>query len=81
MTCPSDDTNLYDDHVILDPWPHYARLRDKGPVVWIEALGNYAFTQYDVVRSGLRDHGTFVSGLGAAADDFGCAFQRGNTVA
>lgn len=81
MTCPIDPVNLYDDHVIRDPWPHYARLRGKGPVVWMEALGNYAFTQYDAVRNGLRDHETFVSGLGAAADDFGCAYQRGNTVA
>ncbi|MEP1209429.1 MAG: cytochrome P450 [Rhizobiaceae bacterium] len=81
MSCPVDPTNLYDDDVIRDPWPHYERLRAKGPVVWMEALGNYAFTRYDVVRNGLRDHATFVSGLGAAADDFGCKFQRGNTVA
>ena len=81
MDCPSDDVNLYDDDVIADPWPHYARLRAKGPVVWMDALGNYAFTTYDAVRQGLRDHATFISGLGAAADDFGCQFQRGNTVA
>ena len=81
MTCPSDPVNIYDDAVIRDPWPHYARFRDKGPVVWMEALGNYAFTRYDTVRAGLRDHETFNSGLGAAADDFGCRYQRGNTVA
>ena len=81
MTCPSDPVNLYDDAVIRDPWPHYTRLRAKGPVVWMEALGNFAFTHYDTVRSGLRDHDTYVSGLGAAADAFGCTFQRGNAVA
>lgn len=81
MSCPSDAINLYDDAVIRDPWPHYDRLRAKGPVVWLSALGNYAFTDYDTVRAGLRDHGTFISGQGAAADDFGCAFQRGNSVA
>ncbi len=81
MDCPSDPVNLYDDDVIRDPWPHYARLRAKGPVVWMEALGNFAFTQYETVRNGLRDHTTFISGDGAAADDFGCQFQRGNTVA
>ena len=81
MNGPSDPVNLYDDDVIRDPWPHYARLRDLGPVVWMEALGNYAFTDYDTVRSGLRDHETYISGLGAAADDFGCSHQRGNTVA
>ena len=81
MDCPNDPVNLYDDDVIRDPWPHYARLREKGPVVWMEALGNHAFTHYDTVRSGLRDHETFVSGDGAAADDFGCKYQRGNSVA
>ena len=81
MDGPSDPVNLYDDAVIRDPWPHYARLRDLGPVVWMETLGNYAFTQYDTVRNGLRDHETHISSLGAAADDFGCTHQRGNTVA
>lgn len=81
MTCPVDDVDLYNDEVIRDPWPHYARLRDKGPVVWMEALRNFAFTHYETVRHGLRDHETFVSGLGTAADNFGCRHQRGNTVA
>ncbi|WP_298860084.1 hypothetical protein [uncultured Sulfitobacter sp.] len=72
MNGPSDPVNLYDVDVIRDPWPHYAHLRDLGPVVWMEALGNYAFTDYDTVRSGLRDHKTYISGLGAAADDFSC---------
>ncbi|MCO4825534.1 MAG: cytochrome P450, partial [Amylibacter sp.] len=81
LKCPSDPVNLYDDAVIRNPWPHYARLRDLGPVVWLESLGNYAFTQYDTVRNGLRDHETFVSSLGAAADEYGCTHQRGNTVA
>lgn len=29
----------------------------------------------------MRDHATYVSGLGTAADAFGCTHQRGNTVA
>ena len=81
MNFPSDLIDLYDDGVILNPWPHYARLRDLGHVVWMEALGNYAFTQYDMVRNGLRDHETYISSLGAAADEYGCTHQRGNTVA
>jgi cytochrome P450 len=47
----------------------------------MEALGNYAFTHYDTVRSGLRDNDTFISGEGAAGDAFGCQYQRGNSVA
>ena len=79
--CPTDDVDLYGDEVIRDPWPHYARLRAKGPVVWMAAHGNYAFTQYDIVRSALRRPDVYLSGKGVAADDFGCAHLQGNTVA
>lgn len=77
---PSDDVDLYDDTVIQNPWPHYARLRALGPVVWMSTLGNYAFTHYDVVRDALRKPDIFISGDGVAADDFGCQHLRGNTV-
>lgn len=80
-SCPTDDIDLYSDEVILNPWPHYARLREKGPVVWMAAHGNYAFTQYDIVRSALRRPDVYVSSKGVAADDFGCAHLQGNTVA
>lgn len=81
QSCPSDDVDLYSDEVIRDPWPHYARLRAKGPVVWMEAHGNYAFTRYDIVRSALRNPDTYISSKGVAADDFGCSHLQGNTVA
>lgn len=80
-TYPSDDVDLYSDEVIRDPWPHYARLREKGPVVWMTAHGNYAFTQYDIVRFALRRPEVYISGRGVAADDFGCTHLQGNTVA
>ena len=73
--------NPYDDDVIRAPWPYYARLRALGPVVWLSALGNYALTQYDVVKAALRDSETFVSAQGVAADAFGCTHLQGNTVA
>lgn len=79
--CPIETENPYDDAVIQNPWPYYARLRAKGPVVWIEPLGNFALTQYAAVRDALRDNNTFVSGQGAAGDAFGCAHLKGNSVA
>ena len=79
--CPHDGIDLYDDDVIRDPWPHYSRLRAKGPVVWMSALGNYALTQYEGVRRALRDPDTYISRQGVAADAFGCAHLQGNTVA
>ncbi|WP_424833023.1 cytochrome P450 [Ruegeria sp.] len=79
--CPHDDVDLYSDEVIQNPWPHYTRLRDKGPVVWMSEHGNYAFTQYSTVRSALRRPELYISGKGVAADDFGCTHLQGNTVA
>ena len=56
-------------------------MRKLGPVVWLPALGNFAITQHREVQAALRDHKTFISGDGVAADQFGCDFLQGNTVA
>ena len=32
---PAYGTNLYLTRAILDPYPHYARLREVGPLVWL----------------------------------------------
>ena len=78
---PVDDADLYSDDFIRDPWPGYARLRDKGSVVWLSRLGAYAVTRHAEARTALSDHETFVSSQGVAGDDYGCQFLRGNTVA
>lgn len=78
---PICDFDFYGDAFIADPWPRYAEMRTFGPVAWMTRLGNYAFTHFAEVRAGLRDAETFQSGEGTAGDEFGCAFQRGNTVA
>lgn len=78
---PDCDLDFYSDAFIADPWPRYAEMRALGPVVWMTQLHNYAFTQFSTVRAGLRDAEAFQSGEGTAGDDFGCVFQRGNTVA
>jgi len=78
---PSFDEDLFSDSVIQNPWPVYARMRKLGPVVWLPKLGNYALTQHREVQQALRDHNTFISSKGVAADQFGCEFLQGNTVA
>ena len=73
--------NLFSDATIRDPWPVYARMREAGPVLWLPDLGNYALPRHREVQQALRDHSTFVSSQGVAADQFGCDFLQGNTVA
>ncbi|MEM7303677.1 MAG: cytochrome P450 [Pseudomonadota bacterium] len=78
---PTSDIDLYSDRVIQDPFPVYEDLRNLGPIVCLPTHGNYAFTRLKIVRDALRNPKNFASGSGVAADDFGCSFLRGNTVA
>lgn len=78
---PTCNFDLYTDDFILDPWPKYAAMREIGGIVWLSAHGNYAFTRAKEVRAALRDHENYCSGEGVAADQFGCDFLQGNTVA
>ena len=78
---PNCDIDFWSDEVILNPWPHYAGMRELGPVIWMAQHGNYALTRHAEVRAGLQDHQCFSSAQGVAGDAFGCSFLQGNTVA
>lgn len=73
--------DLYTDDFIRDPWPHYERMRELGPVVWLPRHENYALTRYDEVARALRDHDTFISGKGVAADAKANELTLGNSAA
>lgn len=78
---PTYEVDFYADDFIRDPHPHYAAMRELGPVVYIPSLGNYALTQHAVVQDALRDYARFSSAKGVAGDKFGSDFLQGNTVA
>jgi cytochrome P450 len=80
-SAPVYEADFYADGFILDPQPHYAAMRGLGPVVWLSRHGNYAVTRYDEAREVLRNHQVFSSAHGVAADQFGCDFMKGNTIA
>ena len=62
---PSADIDLFDDQVLLDPYPVYATLRETAGVVYLPQNEAYALTRYDIVRDALADWETFSSvGLG-----------------
>ncbi|MGW1060387.1 cytochrome P450 [Micromonospora rubida] len=58
---PISDLDLFDDTVLVDPYPSYAALRDLGGVVHLPANGVYALTRYDVIRTALGDWESFSS--------------------
>jgi cytochrome P450 len=61
MSVPTSEIDLFADEVLVDPYPHYAELRELGGVVHLPANGVYALTRYDVVRTALGDWETFSS--------------------
>lgn len=58
--------NPFDPTVLQCPFPHYARMREESPVLWIAPLGVYFVTRYDLVTEVLRDQHTYSSLFGGA---------------
>ncbi len=67
---PVLDIDPFADAFIADPYAQHARLRDAGPVGWLERWGVYACARYDAVRAVLADHDAFVSSAGVGLDNF-----------
>lgn len=63
-TVPSYRENLYTVASSTDPYPHYRRLRELGPVVWLPKHRVYAITRYAECKAVLLDAKTFISGDG-----------------
>ena len=53
-----------DPDVIADPYPHYARLREEAPIVFLPEEQVWVASRYDDVATALRDPRTYSSELG-----------------
>lgn len=69
MSSPAFDVDLYTDAAILDPYPLYRALRDRGPAVWLSAHDAWAIGRFDDVRAALRADDVLVSSHGVAMND------------
>jgi cytochrome P450 len=77
---PTSDVDLFADDVLAEPYEHYRRLRDLGPVVRLSASDLYAVTRYADVRSVLDNPEVFCSGQGVGFNDFINHIGRGTTL-
>jgi cytochrome P450 len=77
---PVYPTNIYTTNAIVDPYPHYTRLRGLGPVVWLSAHKIYALPRYAECKAVLRDDKTFISGKGVALNPIANRLGRGTTL-
>lgn len=75
-TVPTYDVDLYSDEVHADPHPHYRRLRELGPAVWIPKNKVWAISRFKDVKDCLRNTDVFISANGVAiADDLNHAMK------
>ncbi|WP_030515576.1 cytochrome P450 [Nocardia sp. NRRL WC-3656] len=72
--------DIYSRRGILDPYPHYARMRDLGPVVWLARQRAYALPRYAECKATLLDTETFVSGAGVALNSVANRLGEGTTL-
>lgn len=62
---PSSGADLFSDEALMDPYPHYERLRAAGAAVHLDTTGAFALPRYAEVRAALADWRTFSSrGIG-----------------
>jgi cytochrome P450 len=66
---PRYEVDFWSDEVILDPYPHYDRMRALGPAVWLERNGAWALTTYDAVKSALLTPEIYSSASGCMMND------------
>ncbi len=67
---PASSFDPYAAEVLTDPYDHYRRLRELGPVVWLRRYGAYAVCHYEPIRDILTDDATYGSSAGAGLTNF-----------
>ena len=80
VSIPQYRADIYSTDAILDPYPHYARLRDLGPVVWLSRQQVFAVSRYADCKAVLLDDETFISGDGVALNPLANRLGRGTTL-
>lgn len=78
---PTYGADLYRTDAILDPYPHYARLRQLGPVVWLARHRVHALPRFTECKAVLRDDATFASANGVALNAVSNRLSTGTTIA
>ena len=67
---PRLDLDPFSDEFLSDPYPYHERIREAGPVVWLERYELWATARFEQVHATLRDWETFCSSAGVGLSDF-----------
>lgn len=79
-TAPRYPADVYADDAILDPYPHYRRMRDLGPVVWLRRQRAHAVVHHAACKEVLLADDTFRSDHGVALNPLANRLGRGTTL-
>jgi cytochrome P450 len=63
-SAPVSNIDLYEERVLLDPYPAYQTLRDLGPAVWLEKYDMYVLARFKDVQEAMRNWQLFSSAQG-----------------
>lgn len=66
---PVWDVDPYCETFLNDPYPHYAKLRDLGPIAFVPKYNILACGQYEITRDIFSDHNRFSSVRGVGIGD------------
>ena len=64
------DIDPFGDAYLSDPHPYHAKLRDAGPLVYLEGYDAWATGRHEVIAQILSNHQTFCSGRGVGLANF-----------
>src|SRR5437763_5409807 len=67
---PVLDVDPFDPDVLVDPYAFHQRMRDAGPVVFLERYGVWALARHAEVAQAMSDWETFSSAAGVGLADF-----------
>ena len=67
---PVLDVDPFDPDVLVDPYAFHQRMRDAGPVVFLERYGVWALARHAEVTEAMSDWETFSSAAGVGLADF-----------
>ena len=70
VTVPATDFDPYADEVLDDPYPHYEKLRELGPVFHLSRYDAFGIARHAEIDMVLRDAATFCSSAGVGLANF-----------
>ncbi|NIB41775.1 cytochrome P450 [Pseudomaricurvus alkylphenolicus] len=78
MSQPSYKPDFYSRAFIKDAMPHYRRMRELGPAVWLPSNKVWAVSRYEDVKKSLFNAESLISGKGISANGFANRLMSGD---